>query len=900
MQLRDFYQTALYSIRNQQSVSLSIATMDAKDHMRKFLRGDLPPDPMGDKLQTVKAENQIPRTRTEKIKRHLEAVKQLENNHGITWCKSTSDSVRKQECPFESVRVPGIATLTPILISELKPQREPYKGRVLFCKVVTPSYKIESVMTLVDDETGEIANLAIYNHRKAKQELNVGRQLAIIEPFSKTRHDGSNGIRVDNPNEIVYDVDPTVYKNSTAAASDTPTARLAEKADRSGSKDEEPTEKSTSDPHVSTTVELPSKGNLAAFRLPEKRPKLQRVVTSKSVLDQKQKGDASFKARRYEEAEACYSSAIKLAQKKSFDQESQQNTGDGVGMWVLHSNRAMTRLKKGKPDLALKDAQDSYRCSPAGISKPLVRYAQALDTLGCRPEALEVLKAKSCEIVKEEQTLLIDMQKKLESMAILRVGPLQKYKTISGAVAAAPPNAEILVDAGLYRESLVLEKPVIIRSTAPTPKHLVPPDVVGGVDWAEIRMSSFHPVCVHLGVTREESVRLIGFRIVSERDKVGIFSPFLGMRGHGALVKRGTAIFLHCSITSAGGPVVCSDQSESRTILEHCSVHDGAEGGILANDSAVIVLKQVQVCYNAANGLELRTGGSAFLKDCQLFANGRQSILIWNQAGSMKAKSCDIHSNKTESGVMVRENNPAKASFEDCVFRSNGMAGVVVEDQGSAFIEKCLITDNYEGVLIQGSGSAEVKECNVNQNKSNGIFVGFDHISGYVKLINNEVKKNQFKGILLGTGQNERYFLKDNVEKGNRGMPLPIPAELLQLQQASGGHQSLRKWAKRVMKCPPVSGATTDSSTLGTADPLASLVARVIRDTTPTLAEMILACGFCEQTAPEGVKFLKCARCLSVCYCSAECQKRHWGSHKKKCTPVKPKHPSFADPYMSV
>ena len=91
--------------------------MDAKDYMRKFLRGDLPPDPMGDKLQTVKAENQIPRTRTEKIKRHLEAVKQLENNHGITWCKSTSDSVRKQECPFESVRVPGIATLTPILIS---------------------------------------------------------------------------------------------------------------------------------------------------------------------------------------------------------------------------------------------------------------------------------------------------------------------------------------------------------------------------------------------------------------------------------------------------------------------------------------------------------------------------------------------------------------------------------------------------------------------------------------------------------------------------------------------------------------------------------------------------------------------------------------------------------------
>ncbi len=33
----------------------------------------------------------------------------------------------------------------------------------------------------------------------------------------------------------------------------------------------------------------------------------------------------------------------------------------------------------------------------------------------------------------------------------------------------------------------------------------------------------------------------------------------------------------------------------------------------------------------------------------------------------------------------------------------------------------------------------------------------------------------------------------------------------------------------------------------------------------------------------ERSKMLKCARCLSVSYCSSECQAAHWCEHKKRC-----------------
>lgn len=37
---------------------------------------------------------------------------------------------------------------------------------------------------------------------------------------------------------------------------------------------------------------------------------------------------------------------------------------------------------------------------------------------------------------------------------------------------------------------------------------------------------------------------------------------------------------------------------------------------------------------------------------------------------------------------------------------------------------------------------------------------------------------------------------------------------------------------------------------------------------------------------PPQTTFKKCSRCKKVYYCSKECQKRHWPTHKLSCKPV--------------
>eukprot|EP00560_Eucampia_antarctica_P008536 CAMPEP_0197823710 /NCGR_PEP_ID=MMETSP1437-20131217/1038_1 /TAXON_ID=49252 ORGANISM="Eucampia antarctica, Strain CCMP1452" /NCGR_SAMPLE_ID=MMETSP1437 /ASSEMBLY_ACC=CAM_ASM_001096 /LENGTH=63 /DNA_ID=CAMNT_0043423015 /DNA_START=1023 /DNA_END=1211 /DNA_ORIENTATION=+ len=62
-------------------------------------------------------------------------------------------------------------------------------------------------------------------------------------------------------------------------------------------------------------------------------------------------------------------------------------------------------------------------------------------------------------------------------------------------------------------------------------------------------------------------------------------------------------------------------------IVQGCSVHGGAQGGIFAVDGAKLSLNQSHFCHNAATGLELREGAVASLDACYFYNNGNQGII---------------------------------------------------------------------------------------------------------------------------------------------------------------------------------------------------------------------------------------------------------------------------------
>jgi hypothetical protein len=44
-----------------------------------------------------------------------------------------------------------------------------------------------------------------------------------------------------------------------------------------------------------------------------------------------------------------------------------------------------------------------------------------------------------------------------------------------------------------------------------------------------------------------------------------------------------------------------------------------------------------------------------------------------------------------------------------------------------------------------------------------------------------------------------------------------------------------------------------------------------------------MGCGMCGASEPEGEPFSFCSRCKFIVYCSKECQKEHWRTHKRTC-----------------
>ncbi|RHY40473.1 hypothetical protein DYB30_007595 [Aphanomyces astaci] len=102
-----------------------------------------------------------------------------------------------------------------------------------------------------------------------------------------------------------------------------------------------------------------------------------------SLVDElKRRGNQAFSKGIMEEAEVLYSRAIEVTQSD---------------VHILHSNRSATRLKMGKKELALEDAEAAVAALPS-FAKGYFRQGQALIALKRYSEAVDVLtKADSLE-----------------------------------------------------------------------------------------------------------------------------------------------------------------------------------------------------------------------------------------------------------------------------------------------------------------------------------------------------------------------------------------------------------------------------------------------------------------------------------------------------------------------
>ncbi|KDQ15102.1 hypothetical protein BOTBODRAFT_32078 [Botryobasidium botryosum FD-172 SS1] len=91
--------------------------------------------------------------------------------------------------------------------------RKAHKGHYLLCRLVTPPTRIVATQICIEDPTGDVRSLSIYNYpgtRLAPAKVldtlfPTGTIIAIREPYLKIGlHDGAPFVRVDSPSDIVF------------------------------------------------------------------------------------------------------------------------------------------------------------------------------------------------------------------------------------------------------------------------------------------------------------------------------------------------------------------------------------------------------------------------------------------------------------------------------------------------------------------------------------------------------------------------------------------------------------------------------------------------------------------------------------------------------------------------
>jgi F-box protein 11 len=315
--------------------------------------------------------------------------------------------------------------------------------------------------------------------------------------------------------------------------------------------------------------------------------------------------------------------------------------------------------------------------------KPIMRCAEALAALGMKQELATLLQT-AADTYPQDARELLAKENLLAPNCSFRVGKNRDFSSIADALLVAPAGSEIIVDPGVYRETLYINKPISIRSASLDNDQAAIQALEGNGNtrWVTIEVENRCAVVCRANSHRKTPSHFIGLEIICKGD------PSLSV--HAAFVASGIAVFRNCLMTSSSGPVVATENSETVAIFQSCAIRNGAQGGILAVGLSQLSLHQVYSCHHAASGLELRTGATCSIEGCHFYANERQGMVAW-QAGSLTAKNSFIHSNQQESGVFVSE---SEAWLDSCWIYGNAMAGVVAQAKGSLSVSKCEIHDN--------------------------------------------------------------------------------------------------------------------------------------------------------------------------------------------------------------
>lgn len=278
--------------------------------------------------------------------------------------------------------------------------------------------------------------------------------------------------------------------------------------------------------------------------------------------------------------------------------------------------------------------------------------------------------------------------------------------SIAAIVRAAKPGSGVVISSGLYRETLVIDKPLQLVDDG------------------------------------SEGVVELGSR-----------------KGPGIVIKGTDAEIRGLTLHGRSQSPLITVLDGGRLLIEDCTLRGGSPACIVLHDHEIVVNRCRISKGKIGVLLDAKYGSQSILTDCQIYENEGPGIRIEGESNPT-IKNCEIHDNEG-SGIDVKregEGTPARLrpTVAKCRIYSNDDSGISFYGPGiGGEIQKCEIRDCKWGIFLDDGAYPQILDREIHKCKNSGIVIGRGYQETGVEQVlrtfvhSAKISKMQGAGILI-------------------------------------------------------------------------------------------------------------------------------------------------------
>jgi parallel beta-helix repeat protein len=280
------------------------------------------------------------------------------------------------------------------------------------------------------------------------------------------------------------------------------------------------------------------------------------------------------------------------------------------------------------------------------------------------------------------------------------------FSSIQDAINFAAPGDCVYVSKGVYREALLLNKPL---------------ELIGdGLGEVEVQASGDDVLRVQTAIGH-----ITGFRFSQK-----------GTKGFGVSIGQGKPELHGCEITSSGSACLAV-HSAANPIVHNNDIHHGAQGGVFVFDKSLGIFEDNKIHHCKYANVEIAKESAPTFRRNEIYEGLGGGIFVHDHAQGL------FENNKIHHNTLSNVNVSLKGSPH---FRKNRIShaygrGVNISDGGGEFEGNVICWNRGNGVVISNQGSPIFRQNELSDNTEAGAYFTGDalgqleqnHISGNIK-----------------------------------------------------------------------------------------------------------------------------------------------------------------------